>query len=291
MIVDCHAHIWETIGQLGQCAEPWRLRVYSSAARAASGYDLQLAGKPVEVSFVLGFRSKALGVDIPNKFIADYAFQYKDRVLGFGSIDPAHDVVSSEADRIRQEYRLAGFVISPGAQGFHPTSTRVLSLYEYAAEHRMPVIVHHGPPFGLPFCEFANPVLMAAVCRDFATVKFVLTDMGWPWVDEALLLAAEYENVYVDLAGVAGRDLVAYDCLAKAHQLGVLEKLLLASDFPAAGAAAAIEAIFSINQLASSTNLPTIPRQKLREIVERDTLKVLGVDDRLAAKAAAQGEG
>jgi len=285
MIVDCHTHIWEATSQLGRCADAYRLAAYSSAAKSASGYDLQAARGPVEVCFVLGFKSRALKVNIPNRFIADYTYQYQDKVIGFGSIDPVHDDVLTEADRIRKEYHLAGFVISPAGQGFHPTSTSVIKLYDYAREHQMPIIIHQGPPFGVPFGEFSSPVLWASVFREYRNTKFVFTDMGWPWQDQALLTAAEYENVYIDLAGLANRTWMAYQTLVHAYQFGLTHKLLLASDFPAAGSAATIEAIYSINQLVGQTNLPSIPRQKLREIVERDTLKLLGLEHKLAAGA------
>jgi hypothetical protein len=278
MIVDCHVHIWESTRQLGRCAEPGRLGPYSSAAKSASIHDMEAGSSPVDVCFVLGFRSVAMGADIPNKFIADCVQRYPNKVIGFGSVDPEHDDVLLEAERIRTDYRLAGFVLSPSGQGFHPTSTHVTRLYEYARAHQMPIIIHCGPPFGGPFCEFSEPVLWSSVVREYGSVKFVFTDMGWPWTDQAMLMAAEYENVYIDLAGVATRTWIAYQTLIKAYQLGLTGKLLLGSDFPSAGAAAAIESMYNINQLATATNLPTIPRQKLREIVESNALACLGLE-------------
>ena len=101
--------------------------------------------------------------------------------------------------------------------------------------------------------------------------------MGWPWVDQLLLLLGEYENVYTDTAGLVQKQWVGYQTLIKADQEGVLDKFLLASDFPFSNAAATIESIYSINQFASNTNLPTISRQRLRGIVERNVLDVLGI--------------
>ena len=97
-------------------------------------------------------------------------------------------------------------------------------------------------------------------------------------------MAAEYEHVYIDLAGLTDRTWSAYQTLIKAYQLGLTDKLLLASDFPAAGTAAAIEGLYSIsiNQLVGATNLPAVPRQKLREIVERNVLDVLGIERQIS---------
>jgi len=55
-----------------------------------------------------------------------------------------------------------------------------------------------------------------------------------------------------------------------AHQYNVARKLLFGSDFPFSTAAAAIERLYRINELPHGTNLPTIPREILRGIVERN---------------------
>ena len=57
-----------------------------------------------------------------------------------------------------------------------------------------------------------------------------------------------------------------------AYQHGVIDKLLFGSDFPYTSATECIEALYSINQIAQGTNLPVVPREALRGIVERDTL-------------------
>jgi predicted TIM-barrel fold metal-dependent hydrolase len=277
VIVDCHAHLWETARQLGQSGRPWRLESHPSAGKSVSAYDLKTAASPVAVTFLLGFRSKLLGVDIPNKFISDCVYQYRESFLGFGAIDPTTDNVLAEAKRIREEYKLAGFVLSPGGQGFHPTSTQVCPVYEYARKYHMPIFIHNGQPFGTPATEFTDPTFWGPVFREYGEVKFVITDMGRPWTDQTVTILSEFENVYMDLAGFTTRPWVGYQTLIKGYQEGVLDKYLLGSDFPEAGSATVIEAIYSINQLVSNSNLPTIPRQRLREIVERNTLQVLGL--------------
>jgi hypothetical protein len=70
---------------------------------------------------------------------------------------------------------------------------------------------------------------------------------------------------------------MAYQALLGAHQLGVMDKLLFGSGFPAASASQCIEALYSINQLVHQTNLPTVPREAIRGIVERDALSALGI--------------
>jgi len=282
IIVDCHAHLWESTSQLGKSARSWRLSSHPSAGKAVSSHDLMMAAAPVNVTFLLGFRSELLGVDIPNKFIADCAYQYQQNIIGFGSINPLSGSIRPEAEKIRLEYKLGGFVVSPGGQGFHPACTQAMRLYDYAREYQMPVIIHSGQPFGVPAAEFSYPVLWSPVFREFPEVKFVFTDMGWPWVDQSVMMLSEFENVFMDLAGLTTQQWVGYQTLIKGYQLGVLDKFFLGSDYPSSGAAATIEALYSINQMVSNTNLPTIPRQRLREIVERDVLGLLNLEGRIS---------
>ncbi len=57
----------------------------------------------------------------------------------------------------------------------------------------------------------------------------------------------------------------------------MIDKLLFGSDFPYTVASECIEALYSINQIAQGTNLPVVPREALRGIVERDALALLGL--------------
>lgn len=290
ILVDCHAHLWESPGQLGRCAQTCRLEAHPSAGKSVSSYDLKMSAGPVTYTFLLGFRSRLMEVEIPNQFISDCVYQHRDCIIGFGSVDPIVDNVKAEAQRIDQEYKLAGFVVSPAGQGFHPTSTHILPLYRYAREHQMPIIIHNGQPFGQAGAEFSDPMLWAPVFREFNDVKFVITDMGWPWTDQSLVLVSEFENVYMDLAGLANQSWRGYQTLIKGYQAGVLNKFLMGSDFPATGISATIEAIYSVNQMVSNTPMPTIPRQRLREIVERDALRLLGLERFICNVPKAEGE-
>jgi hypothetical protein len=57
-----------------------------------------------------------------------------------------------------------------------------------------------------------------------------------------------------------------------------MDRLLFGSDFPYTSATECIEALYSLNQIAHGTNLPIVPREALRNIVERDTLSLLGLN-------------
>jgi predicted TIM-barrel fold metal-dependent hydrolase len=125
--------------------------------------------------------------------------------------------------------------------------------------------------------EFSRPYLFDDVARSFPNVRIVIAQLGQPWVDETIVMLGKHPNVFADVSGLLRRPWQAYNALVSAHQYQVIDKLLFGSDFPYTNATECIEALYSINQVAQGTNLPVVPREALRGIVERDTLGLLGL--------------
>ena len=84
--------------------------------------------------------------------------------------------------------------------------------------------------------------------------------------------------MFADISGLLHHQWIAYNALLSAHQAGVMDALLFGSNFPYATTAHCVETLYSINQFCHGTSLPTIPREQLRQIVERDALSLLEID-------------
>jgi hypothetical protein len=74
-----------------------------------------------------------------------------------------------------------------------------------------------------------------------------------------------------------------WNALLNAQALGesttnIMDRLLFASGWPAQSPAEAIERLYSLNAFSQGSNLPSIPRSTIHSIIERDTLKVLGIE-------------
>jgi predicted TIM-barrel fold metal-dependent hydrolase len=284
MIIDCHTHIWQSPEQLGdgalaELSRPaivagQRMRLLPQADTA----NHLLASEPAERTFVLGFKSRYLGAAIPNEYIADYCREHGDKMIGFAGIDPTGDDGPDEVTRVTRELDLRGITLCPAAQDFHPSDTRAMAVLERAAALHIPVIIYPGTHLSPKTkMEYARPHLLDEVARAFPNLKLVLSHFGYPWVDEAIVLLGKHHNVYADIAALLRRPWVAYDALVRAHQFQVIDKLLFGSDFPFTTAGECISTLYSINQMAMGTNMPTVPRECLRGIVERDALALLGI--------------
>jgi hypothetical protein len=69
-----------------------------------------------------------------------------------------------------------------------------------------------------------------------------------------------------------------YNTVVAAHEYGVMDKLLFGSGFPSGNAGQCIETSLGFNMLLADTNLPIVPRGSIRNIIERNTLELLGID-------------
>lgn len=294
MIVDCHTHIWQSPDQLGdgalaELSRPGllagqRMRLLPQADTA----NHLLSSEPVERTFVLGFTSRYLGARIPNDYIADYCREHADRMIGFAGIDPTESDALDQVMATTQNMGLKGLTICPAAQDFHPSDTRAMAIYERAAALRLPIIFYPGTHLSPKTkMEYARPYLLDEVARSFPNLKIVIGHLGHPWIDETLVLLGKHQNVYSDLSGLLRRPWVVYDALVRAYQFQVIDKLLFGSDFPFTTAGECIETIYSINQTTMGTNMPPIPRECLRGIVERDVLSLLGIQMPTARMLAA----
>jgi uncharacterized protein len=272
MIVDCHTQIWNSHAQLA------RDTMASAPAVQADESHHLAAVEQVDKAIVLAFKSRYLGNDIPNRFVAEYVRRYPAKLIGFAGIDPCDADCLEELRVARDELNLRGVVISPELQNFHPTDTRAMRLYERCAQRGLPVLVEQNHRHPTARLEYASPALLDEVAREFPQLRIVIARLGHPWVAQTVVLLGKHPNVYADVAGLLPQSWLSYTALLTAYEYGVMDKLLFGSDFPHRSPAACIEALYTINQFTHGSNLQAIPREQLRGIVERDTLALLGID-------------
>lgn len=280
MIVDCFTHTWESDSSLGRCGTT-NGRVGGTALGEPRGTAARHrdASHPVDVTFVLGFKSHYLGAEISNDQVAAYVRSQGRRMIGIAGIDPSEPREAlAELRRAKQELGMPGVAVAPAAQDFHPNSSHAMRLYAQASEMGMPIVFHTGPQLNSAAkMEYAQPVLLDEVARELPDLRIVIAHMGAPWVHETIMLLRKHPHVYAEISGLLRQPWPAYEALLSAHQCGVLDKLLFGSGFPDAPASYCIETLYSLNHLVHGTNLPTIPRDQLRGIVERDALSLLGI--------------
>ncbi len=279
MIVDLHTHLWESLDQLGpETAQQVRAAVATPWQRpdvSPEAYDEAMT--PVRYAVILGLEGRHISASIPAQQVAKYVARQPDKYMGFAGIDPIGEGYLS-AVKQAVDLGLIGVTVSPPAGGFHPSNTRAMRLYERCEEMGLPVLfqlgAHMGPRAAM---EYTQPYLFDEMARSFPDLRVVLAGACSPWAEQAMVLIGKHPHCYADLSGVVSRPWQLYNVLVLAHQHGVTSKLLLGSGFPFNTPQQAVLNIYSVNSTIHGTQLPAVPRELLRGIVERDTLACLGL--------------
>ena len=280
MTVDLNTRTWTSANQLGEeAASRLRLSQADHWLRADHGVDALVTDMQcVDVAVVHGFRSAMLGAHVPSEHIAELIARHPNSMIGIAGIDPLAPGSQNEIHRII-EMGMSGITISPSMQGLHPTHSAAMRIYESCEERGLPVMVSRPEiPLASSVLEFDRPGNWDEVARSFPQLKIVIGGLGFPWIDETLALLQKHENLFADLSIVVARPWQVRTALLNAQSLGILDRLLFASGWPATTPAHAIETLYSLNTFSQGNAQPSVPRSEIRTIIERDSLAALGID-------------
>lgn len=220
-----------------------------------------------------------------NKKLSKYVTRHAEKMVGFATIEPDKDrAILKNLKSIPDKLGLKGVVLHCSARGFHPTHTSAMRFYGSAQELGLPVFFHNsgdalGPEAVL---EYAQPYLLDQIAREFPDLKIIIGSMGVPFVEQTLAMVARHRNVYADLTIKPSNVWQTYNMVVAASEHGIMNKLLFGSGFPSASAGQCIETLLGFNMLLADTNLPTVPRGSIRNIIERNTLQLLGIREQIA---------
>ncbi len=260
MIVDCHTHI-------GPAADDVAMSEHPETAET------------VDVCIVLAASDGPS--DELNKKLGQYVNKHPKRMVGFAVVEPGKDKVAlNDLESIQEKLGLKGIVLHCSACGFHPAHSSAMRLYESAQELGLPVFFHNaGDALGADaVMEYAQPYLLDEIAREFAELKIIIGSMGLPFIEQTVSMVARHKNVYADLTIQPKSVWQTYNMVVAAYEHGVMDKLLFGSGFPSGDAGQCMETLLGFNMLLADTNLPTVPRGSIRNIIERDTLRLLGIN-------------
>lgn len=183
-----------------------------------------------------------------NKRVANLMMKYPHTFLGFGSVnlskdEPYIDEKIKEVDRLG----LRGVKLIPTLQFFSPLKSKkkMKKVFGFCERKRKIVMWHSGCDphiWEFPrFSEDANPKYIEYMIKRFRKVPVILAHMGsysarYPgiWLDEALRLGEDYDNVWFDISAVTY--LVTKRSFSEKIRKKVgFDHVLFGSDYPALG--------------------------------------------------------
>jgi predicted TIM-barrel fold metal-dependent hydrolase len=236
------------------------------------------AMQAVDRAVVLGFRARHVGVLVPNEYVAEYVGRHPERLIGFCSVDPQDPDGVEQLDHAVQGLKLRGLKMGPIYQNLAPTDSRFRRLMGRAEGLGIPVLIHQGTTFcSNVSLEIANPIQLQPLALEFPKLRMVIAHMGHPWINETLVLIRKNRNMYADISALYYRPWQFYNALVAAMEYGVLDRLLLGSDYPFTTPASTLAALGKVNDMVEGTRLPRIPEAKINAMINRDTLDLLGI--------------
>jgi predicted TIM-barrel fold metal-dependent hydrolase len=223
---------------------------------------------------------------IDNEQVADFVKRHPDRFVGFGSIDLSKSRAYVE-EKIREIDRLnlKGIKLIPTLQFFNPVTVKknMEKLFEYCEKKRKIITYHTGcDPYIWEqphFSQDANPKYLKPIVQDFEKVKVIVAHMGCysakvpgVWMDEALELGKENENVWFDIAAVPY--VVTYRKLVdKVRRTVGFDRVLFGSDYPSVGGG-----VVSIESMvAEIKGSKHITEEEKEKILCLNAVKLLGL--------------
>jgi hypothetical protein len=215
---------------------------------------------------------------VPISVIGRHMGLQSSRLVGIAGIDPTCPTWREKLTEAVDEWGFRGVTLCPPCQDLHPLDSRCLALYELCTERRLPVMFdlpHEWPPRAN--MTFARVDLLDGVAREFPELRILVSGFGYPHIDETLVLLGKHATVLTDTAHLVERPLVLSSALARAHEAGVLDRVLFGSGFPFAWPPKALRTVFD---QCSHDHRPAehrLPREALEALIRRDALEALGI--------------
>jgi len=164
------------------------------------------AGIDVSVIFPMDFGLAANVGEAPvsilevNKAYANLAAKHPQKLIALVGVDPRRKEAPFLVEQAIKEWKMRGLKLHP-ATGFYPSDPVVYPLYEMVERFELPVVIHTGPAAHPLHSQYAQPLYIDKIAADFPRVNFIMAHMGYGWYSEAISLAANKPNIYLDISG------------------------------------------------------------------------------------------
>ena len=282
MIIDIHSHVWDYKKHFTEEAR----RQAQEVSRADIGLDLTVTyeeyratAKDCDRTIVFGGKAKLSGVWVDDEYVAQYAAENGESIIGFLSVDPTQEGWEEELRHGHRELGLGGIKILPMYAGFYPQDEKLDPLWRYASDNNLPVVTHTGTTF-IPQAplECTLPRHFDVVARRFPEVKIVLGHLGHPYEGECVAVIRKHKNVYADISALHYRPFQLYNSLMLVQEYGQWHKLLFGTDYPFTTVDDSIAGLRGLNGMLEGTALPRLREEEIEAVIHRDSLELLGLE-------------
>jgi uncharacterized protein len=137
-----------------------------------------------------------------NDTLADVQRNHPGRFIAVGGIDASNSFHDAEIDRCVLELGIKAVTIEPGrAPGCLINDERLYPIYEKCSQLEVAVILQTSGALGGRYVDYANPRYVEQVAEDFPQLHLICGHGCYPYVREAIVMAARRDNVWLSPDG------------------------------------------------------------------------------------------
>lgn len=211
-----------------------------------------------------------------NEVITDFLGKHP-KAMGFAVINPlAHQDPTLRAQELISQRGMKGLALYCPHNGMHPMHSKAMLFYEWAQRSRVPVFFYNSNKLPANAAlEYAQPYLIDEVARSYPELKIIIGNAGRPFIQQTIAVLFKNPNVYSTLCISPSRMWSVYNNLVCASEAEVLDKFLFCSNYPESSMNECMEALLGFNRSIADTKLPLIPLEKVRNIINRNSIDLL----------------
>ena len=183
------------------------------------------------------------GVPLPNLEIVKLCEKSRDKLLPVFTVEPEKGAVRA-AVRLAYAHRgfVKGFKVWLGYRRVFARDEVFSPLYDYAEEHKLPVLFHTGDTASSTgSLSHAHPLTLDELANKREGLRIVICHLGNPWMLDAAELLYKHANVFADISGlmVGGGGyakeymrMIAERINETVYYAGGAEKVVFGTDYP-----------------------------------------------------------
>ncbi len=274
MVIDWHANLWLP-SHFAEGETEMGTRVAGTGDASPEAFECDVAAS-AEQFIVITMNFERMGLQVPNRFVADFVQTHKGRAKGFACVDPMSGNAECDLEQAIVELGLHGLKISPVYGGFDPWCAEAGRIYKLCDRLGVPLLWHQsaGYPSSCTL-EHGRPVLLDRIAREFPNLRMIIAHLGQPWMEETVVLLRKHKQIYADLSARFHRKWQLYHGLMVALEYGVTDQLLFGSDFPVRSTADAMAEFRALNDWGPDASMPRFPDEVIEDIITNRPLELL----------------
>ncbi len=173
------------------------------------------------------------GAKSNNDSVIEFVSKFRNKFFGFVGLDPHKGMQAIyELNASINDLGMHGAAVDPYLAQIYANDAKYYPIYSKCCELKIPIVFTTGPATLVPnsIIDHVAPRYIDIVARDFPELKIIISHGGYPWVNEAIIVAQRNRNVFIELSEYEFSPMA--EAYVQAANTMISDKILYASAHP-----------------------------------------------------------